>query len=121
MFLWWKYFEQETLIRLSVSTIRTFLSINNHVFIGDDVILFRPREWRGTSPSNIPFSHREYLSVEEMATELNHLPKGTVTWIYLTSDGGGNINNIYSLVSQLDEHVLVVNHEVLVDLAQQRG
>jgi hypothetical protein len=86
--------------------------------IGDGVVLFRPREW---SPSNIPFSHREYLSVDEMAAELNHLPEGTVTWIYLTSDGGGNIDNIYSLVSKLDEHVRVVNHEVLVDLALQKS
>jgi hypothetical protein len=89
-------------------------------FLGD-VVLFRPREWRGTTPSNIPFSHREYLSVQEMAAELNHLSPGTVTWIYLTSDGGGNIDNIYGLVEKLEEHVLVVNHEALTDLAKQRG
>jgi hypothetical protein len=90
-------------------------------FLLGDVVLFRPREWRGTTPSNIPFSHREYLSVKDMAAELNHLPLGTVTWIYLTSDGGGNIDNIYGLVENLEEHVLVVHHEALTDLAKQRG
>jgi hypothetical protein len=89
--------------------------------LDNNIILFRPREWRGTTPSNIPFSHREYLSVEEMAAELNHLLTGTITWIYLTSDGGGNLDNIYALVTLLQEHVLVVNHEVLINLALQRG
>lgn len=89
--------------------------------LAQDVVMFRPREWRGTSPSNIPLSHREYLSVDEMAKELNTLPQGSVTWIYLTSDGGGHLDNVYDLVSKLDEHVLVVNHEVLTDLAFQRG
>jgi len=89
--------------------------------LASDVVMFRPREWRGTSPSKIPFSHREYLSVDDMAKELNTLPLGSVTWIYLTSDGGGHLDNVYDLVSKLDEHVLVVNHEVLTSLAFQRG
>lgn len=107
-------------VPFNVPMVEVFRPGEFYHIIGDSVVLFRPREWRGTSPSNIPFSHREYLSIDQMAAELNHLPRGTVTWIYLTSDGGGNLDNIYGLVSKLDDHVKVVNHEVLVDLALQK-
>lgn len=46
---------------------------------------------------------------------------GTVTWIYVTSDGGGNLQMLYDLVENLDEHVLVVGPETLIDMAIQRG
>jgi hypothetical protein len=62
------------------------------------VVLFRPREWRGTGGhSNIPFSTKEYLSERDMATELNGYPQGTVCYIYLTSDGGANLDSLYNL------------------------
>jgi hypothetical protein len=90
--------------------------------VADSVVVFKPREWRGTSfPENVPLSRHNFLPVEEMAAEVNHLPRGTTTWIYVTSDGGGGLDMIYELVQQLDEHVLVVGHDLLVDLTLQRG
>ena len=49
---------------------------------------------------------------------------GTVSYIYMTSDGGGKLDDPYQLVALLGEHVEVVNHETVVDFAlrhQQRG
>ena len=90
--------------------------------VSDTVVAFKPREWRGTVfPTNVPFSRHNFLTVEEMAYEVNHLPLGSVTWIYITSDGGGHLDNLYELVAQLDEHVSVVDQETLIDMAIQRG
>jgi hypothetical protein len=99
-----------------------FKPLEYYRVLAKDLVLFRPREWRGSSNhSGIPFSHREYLSPSQLAAELSHLPRGTITWIYLTSDGGGNLTSVYDMVSQLDSHVSVVSHESLIDLALQRG
>jgi len=87
------------------------------------VVLFKPRSWRGTNYTGIPFpgNFREYLTVDQMAGEINTYPKGTITQIYITSDGGGNLDMIYELIPKLQEHVQVVNHIALIDLALQRG
>jgi hypothetical protein len=89
--------------------------------VSENVVVFKPREWRGTEEGAAPLTKHNFLSVEQMAYELNHLPKGTVSWIYMTSDGGAGIDMLYDLVKQLDEHVQVVGHETLIDLALQRG
>ena len=89
--------------------------------VSDNVVVFKPREWRGTEEGAAPLTKHNYLSVEQMAYELNHLPLGTVSWIYVTSDGGAGIDLLYDLVQVLDEHVKVVNHESLVSLALQKG
>ena len=89
--------------------------------VGDNVALFRPREWRGTEQGEVPFSKHNFLSIDEMAAEINGYAPGTVTYIYLTSDGGGSIDNVYDLVPKLDEHVMVVNQDALANLAIQRG
>ena len=90
--------------------------------VADNVVVFKPREWRGTEfPENVPLSRHNFLSVEQMAAEVNSLPPGTVTWIYVTSDGGGGLDMIYDLVPSLEEHVEVVGHDLLIDLALQRG
>jgi len=81
-------------------------------------ILFRPREWRGTDGANAPpFSGREYLTPEEMAQEINAYPGGTVTQIYVTSDGGANLQTLYSLVPLLSEHIELVDHQALAQMA----
>lgn len=68
--------------------------------IGKKTVLFKPREWRGTKNSSIPFSHKNYLTVEEMANEINGYPEGTISNIYLTSDGGANLDTLYNLVDR---------------------
>eukprot|EP00164_Ancoracysta_twista_P004193 GFYU01005642.1.p1 GENE.GFYU01005642.1~~GFYU01005642.1.p1 ORF type:complete len:616 (-),score=228.54 GFYU01005642.1:1126-2973(-) len=85
--------------------------------IGDSVVLFKPREWRGTTQVKIPFSKEEYLTPKEMAAALNALPKGSVTVIYLTSDGGAKYQDAVDMVAQLSDHVQMVSHRQVVDFA----
>jgi len=87
---------------------------------GGNVVVFQPREWRGTGNTTIPLAQREYYSPTQMAAELNGNPRGTVSYIYLTSDGGANLTQFDNLVELLDEHVEVVDHETIVQMALQR-
>ena len=81
-------------------------------------VVFRPREWRGTQgSSSIPLSKREYLTIDEMAAEINGYKPGTVSQIYLTSDGGANLTAFAGLAQRLAEHVEVVPTSTLVDMA----
>merc|ERR1712046_188240 len=81
-------------------------------------VLFRPREWRGTSgKGDVPLSKKEMLSAKDMAKEVNGYRKGTVTNIYLTSDGGAKLSDVYDLVEGLEEHVQVVSHSMVADMA----
>jgi len=91
-----------------------FKVLGNH----SRVVLFRPREWRGTNPKGAPpLSWAQYLTPQQMADEINGYPPGTVQQIYLTSDGGANLETIYSLVPLLEERVRMVDHEALAAMA----
>lgn len=50
---------------------------------GNKSTTFRPNEWRGTRQQN-----PETLNVTDMAQRINNYPLGTVSPIYITSDGG---------------------------------
>ena len=53
-----------------------------------------------------------------MAQELGAYPRGTVTGIYMTSDGGLNLqNSVMELVTILPEHVRLVSADTAVQLA----
>lgn len=91
----------------------------SHKKITEHVIAFKPREWRGTTFPGVPFSRHNYLTPSEQATVLNNLPKGSLTWIYVTSDGGANLQMLYDLIPYLDEHVIVTDPESLISLAFQ--
>jgi hypothetical protein len=54
-----------------------------------------------------------------MAARLNGFPPGTVSHIYMTSDGGATLQDFFHLVPLLQEHVRVVDPDSLVDLALQ--
>jgi hypothetical protein len=106
----------------NVPVVEIFRPGEFYKIVQDNVVVFRPREWRGTEFSRaVPLSRRQFLSVDEQTALLNNLPRGTITCIYVTSDGGGGLDMIYDLVKQLDAHVKVVSHEALIDLALQRG
>jgi hypothetical protein len=96
---------------------------DDFLVVADGVVLFKPLEWRGTeyTPLKPPLSRRQYLSEAEMADYLSALPRGSAVAIYLTSDGGANLDTVYSLIPLLAPHVSVVSHEALIDLALQRG
>jgi hypothetical protein len=83
------------------------------------VIAYRPREWRGTVFPGVPFSRHNYLTPQQQATLINNLPKGSVTWIYVTSDGGANLDMLYDMVPLLDEHVHITDPTTLNELVFQ--
>lgn len=88
---------------------------------GGKVVVFQPREWRGSGNTTIPFSKKEYYTPAQMAAELNGNARGTVSYIYLTSDGGASLTQFDDLVPLLADHVRVVDHNTIVSMALQRG
>eukprot|EP00756_Hemistasia_phaeocysticola_P006886 Hpha_TRINITY_DN14036_c0_g3::TRINITY_DN14036_c0_g3_i2::g.44218::m.44218 len=86
--------------------------------VGGNTVVFGPREWRGVTPNS---KDKNMYTPQQMADELNNNPKGTVSHIYMTSDGGASPELFNQLVPLLDEHVKVVNQNALASLALQRG
>ncbi|MFO0684325.1 MAG: hypothetical protein U0234_19895 [Sandaracinus sp.] len=81
---------------------------------GGRVALFRPREWRGVDDDTSPF----FLSPARMAEEIGGYPRGTVTWVYMTSDGGLTLDNSFTaLAGLLPEHVQLVSADTAASLA----
>jgi hypothetical protein len=81
---------------------------------GGKLALFRPRTWRGVDDNN--FAHR--LSPQRMADELGGYPRGTVTWVYMTSDGGLTLENSFLALSKLlPPHVKLVSTDTAAKLA----
>ena len=85
---------------------------------GKEVVLFRPREWRGIDDSGSGLTKKFFLSPENMAEELGNYPRGTVSYVYMTSDGGLNLENSFmAMVKILPEHVRLVSAGTAVRLA----
>jgi hypothetical protein len=84
--------------------------------VNDSLVVFKPREWRGSKDA---FPKFFFLSPEEMANEINSYTKGTVTHIYTTSDGGFDMDILYEMVNHLEDHVEIVDSKQLADLAFQ--
>lgn len=85
---------------------------------GGKVVVFRPRQWRGVRDKGELMDRNFFLSPENIAKELDAYPRGTVTGIYLTSDGGLNLNNsVMELVKILPEHVRLVSSDTAARLA----
>jgi hypothetical protein len=91
------------------------------VLTGDDggrVALFRTREWRGIDDDTDPF----FLSPERMADELAGYPPGTVSWVYMTSDGGLTLENAFLAVADLlPDRVELVSTDTAAALALAAG
>lgn len=82
---------------------------------GNPVVLFKPREWRGVDGGN-----RSYYrpSPEKMASDLGSYPKGTVTYIYMSSDQGLQLSNSFTrMLRVLPDHVELVSVEAAAGLA----
>jgi hypothetical protein len=57
-----------------------------------------------------------------MADELGGYPKGTVTWVYMTSDGGLTLENSFLAVARLlPPHVKLVSTDTAAKLALAAG
>ena len=46
-----------------------------------------------------------------MAAEINGYPVGTVSHLYITSDGGMQLGDVFDMVHLLDAHVKIVGTE----------
>ena len=85
---------------------------------GGQVALFRPREWRGVTDDTSPF----LLSPQAMAKEIIGYPPGTVTWVYMTSDGGLSLDNaFFAVVPLLPANVQLVSTDTAAKLAIAAG
>ncbi len=85
---------------------------------GGEVALFRTREWRGIDDSGSGLTQKFYLSPANMAAELADYPPGTVAYVYMTSDGGLNLENSFmALVQLLPDHVRLVSTGTAARLA----
>ena len=91
------------------------------VLVGEDgteIVVFRPRQWRGIDDSGAGVTEPFYLNPQKMADELGGYPPGTVTWVYMTSDGGLNLENSFmELVRILPPHVQLVSADAAARLA----
>lgn len=81
---------------------------------GGRLAVFKPRSWRGIDSESDPFR----LTPQRMAAEIAAYPKGTVTWVYMTSDGGLTLENAFLTVAKLlPPHVQLVSTDTAANLA----
>merc|ERR1712217_896217 len=81
------------------------------------VVLFRPNEWRGAGACSEPLCKHSMMTAAAMAAQINAYPSGTAAAFYLTSDGGMNMDLLYNMTELLGEHVQIVNHNTIVEMA----
>ncbi len=85
---------------------------------GGKLALFRPRQWRGINND----ADKHFLSPQKMVDEISNYPKGTVTWVYMTSDGGLTLENSFLAVAKLlPPHVKLVSTDTAAKLAIAAG
>jgi hypothetical protein len=81
---------------------------------GGATAVFRPRQWRGIDSETNPFR----LTPQKMADEIAGYPRGTITWVYMTSDGGLTLaNSFLTLLKMLPPHVQLVSTDTAARLA----
>jgi hypothetical protein len=77
------------------------------------VVVFAPNEWRGTAGGGLCCMQ----NASAFAGAINAYPPGTVTVVYMTSDGGAELSDYDALVAGLAEHVVVVPPDAAAGLA----
>lgn len=77
------------------------------------VVLFHPRNWRGVD------GVEDWTPTPEaMAQELGSFKRGTVTYVYMTSDGGLTLENAFlAMAKLLPDHVQLVSADTATRLA----
>ncbi len=81
---------------------------------GGCVAVFGERVWRGVSGTDPVF----LPTPAQMAQGLADAPKGTVTWVDMTSDGGLTLENSFlAMAALLPPHVVLVNADTAARLA----
>ncbi len=86
---------------------------------GGRVVVFRPDEWRGADGKGHHLTDKPFCPTpQEMADKLSRYPRGTVTAVYMTSDGGLNLENSFlRLVDLLPPRVQIVSADTAARLA----
>lgn len=80
---------------------------------GGRIALFRSQSWRGVNGAD-----EFHVTPQAMADRLGAFPHGTVTWVYMTSDGGLTLANSYQeLTKILPGHVQLVSTDTAARLA----
>jgi hypothetical protein len=84
-------------------------------------VLFKPlADWQHSGEDYSGHDKKDNLTPAQMADKISKLKPGTVTYVYMTHDGGNTVETLYETVGNLTEHVKVVNHNNLVDMALSR-
>ncbi|MCA9535847.1 MAG: hypothetical protein KC593_19310, partial [Myxococcales bacterium] len=84
---------------------------------GSNAVIFRSHSWRGVNGSDA-----YHPSAQEMSDRLAALPAGTVTWVYMTSDGGLTLENSYTALTDiLPSNVVLVSADAAAQLALAAG
>lgn len=92
---------------------KLFKVVGGDTAVSNHSVVFAPHEWRGTrGGGGIPGAGAQNMNVSAMAAQINGYRPGAVTAIYLTSDGGGNLEIIDQLVKRLGSHVSIVGNEI---------
>ena len=87
---------------------------------GGKAVLFRERSWRGVGDEvgEADFLGNAFLTVDEMIDELVGFPPGTVTYVYMTSDGGLTLENAFlELAEKAPPQLEIVSADTLTRLA----
>lgn len=91
------------------------------LLVGNDggrLALFQSHEWRGVDDSDAAF----FPSPPRMAEQLESYPPGTITWVYMTSDGGLSLENSFDeLVPLLPARIQLVSADTAAKLALAAG
>lgn len=99
--------------------------IETYKVIGGNSVMFKPLcDWQhhdGGKGNEGPIPDpQDNMTPKELADQITNLALGTVTYVYMTHDAGTRLDQIYECVSYLGDHVKVVNHNNLVDMALAR-
>ena len=81
------------------------------------VVVFAPNEWRGTSGADHPWLHPQLLSAQQQADKIASYRPGAAVALYVTSDGGAQLQDVEELLLLLPEHVQVVDADGLIAAA----
>ena len=78
--------------------------------------VFQPIIWRGTDGRD-----DFHLSTDDLASRINGLERGSLRFIYTSSDGGFELRDVHDLMRKLEGHVEVVSSKSMATLASQKG
>ncbi|CAB9496532.1 expressed unknown protein [Seminavis robusta] len=89
---------------------------NTYRIIGGNLAVFDTVFWRGVD-------NRDdfHVSADQMANRINNFPRGYINYIYTSSDGGLELDDIHDMMLLLDGHVEVVDSSQMASLAKQKG